>query len=106
MKNQTTTCPQCPNHCPSDALHCDRGRAFFASEKDPGTATTELGHHGPSDHAPHSTPGKNTLEGLLRICGHTLHHQEISGNLFQALSAEEQDQLKALLAKLVDSWEH
>ena len=40
------------------------------------------------------------------ICGHTLHHGEKNrAELFAGLSGSEQQKLKMLLTKLVDSWE-
>lgn len=49
--------------------------------------------------------GKNTLYGLMRRCGHKLHHGEVKKEeAFNGLSAEEQEQLKTLLTKLLASW--
>lgn len=49
----------------------------------------------------------DSLYGLLRMCGHSLHHGVIDGQspeAFAVLSPEEQEQLKTLLQKLVKSW--
>jgi len=109
--DERNNCPQCPRHCPADALSCGRGRAYFDQEND----APKQGHgHGEHDHKNrgsheehgdhHSKPGKNTVEGLLRICGHKLHHGGVDGDLCAALSEGEQKQLKELLTKLVESW--
>lgn len=42
----------------------------------------------------------------MRVCGHYLHHNGGEGEeLFAALNGAEQESLKGLLKKLVDSWE-
>ncbi len=103
-----TNCPQCPRHCPADALSCGRGRAFFGQES--GMQAYHEGHvhkdfdhpHGERGH--HAKPDLETLEGLLQACGHTLHHGRGGTVDFTALSQEEQLQLKTLLKKLFESW--
>ena len=37
----SAVCPNCPRHCPSDQLSCDRGRRYFGLE-----ASGDEGHHG------------------------------------------------------------
>lgn len=109
--NELSNCPQCSRHCPVDALSCGRGRSYFGQEngvseqgqgrdgrdhENRGSHDGYAGHHGKQD--------KSTIEGLLRICGHTLHHGGGNGDLCAALSDSEQMQLKELLTKLVESW--
>lgn len=122
-------CSQCPNHCPADDLKCGRGRNYFAQmqglepEEHPGH---EHGHeykhegaHGHGQRHGHGAgqgkerfPDKNSLYGLLRGCGHYLHHncggdmgeEEIQA-LFGVLSENEQAELKELLGKLLAGWE-
>lgn len=101
---QLTNCPQCPRHCPTDALNCGRGKAFFAGEQDTGDRPHPEHDHEHRERGPHGRPDKNTLEGLLMICGHHLHHGGTDDLSFAALSTDEQEKLKALLIKLVDSW--
>lgn len=51
---------------------------------------------------------KDSLISLLFRCGHKLHHSDKSTldpqQLFQGLSAQEQEELKTLLTKLTASW--
>ena len=102
---QLTNCPQCLRHCPADALSCGRGKAFFAGEQDIGDRSHHEHDHERREHGPHGRPDKYTLEGLLMICGHHLHHGGADDLSFAVLSANEQEELKLLLTKLVDSWE-
>lgn len=101
-----TNCNQYPNHCPADALQCGRGRHYFEQLENPGAVEASTGEsrnhrHGKSD----------DLYGLMRACGHYLHHsvgrhqEEREENLFAALGGAEQETLKGLLKKLLDSWE-
>lgn len=105
-----TNCPQCPRHCPADALSCGRGRAFFGQEST-GQADHERHEHKDFDrphphgeNGHHVKPDLETLEGLLSVCGHALHHGRGESVDFTALSQEEQLQLKTLLKKLLESW--
>ena len=103
-----TNCPQCPRHCPADALSCGRGRAFFGQESSMQEDHEEHEHRG-FDHprgerGHHGKPDLETLEGLLQACGHALHHGREESVSFTALSQEEQLQLKMLLKKLLESW--
>lgn len=119
MENEKiTNCNQCPNHCPADALQCGKGRHYFEQLENPDAAAADgeehrghgeghghrEGHHGKSD----------DLYGLMRACGHYLHHSHSGGkhqdgsernHLFAALDETEQETLKGLLKKLTDSWE-
>lgn len=57
-ENTNQSCPCCPNHCPSDALQCGKGRAYFseASETNqPGSdeRDTQNASHHHSAHARH-----------------------------------------------------
>ena len=97
-----TNCPICPNHCDIEAPKCNRGKELAEKIRagepiDPDALRVGDGHGGNRD--------ENSLEGLMRRCGHVLHHGGRSGDeLFQALSDEEQTALKALLKKLLESW--
>ena len=57
-ENTNQSCPCCPNHCPSGALQCGKGRAYFseASETNqPGSdeRDTQNASHHHSAHARH-----------------------------------------------------
>ena len=103
-------CPQCPRHCPSDALGCGRGRAFFGQKSSMQEDHEEHEYrgfdhphlHGERGH--HAKPDLENLEGLLSVCGHALHHGRRETVDFTALSLEEQLQMKTLLKKLLESW--
>lgn len=103
-----TNCPLCHNHCPIDEPNCGRGRALAEQIKsgvpvDP-DALTKQSEHG-HDRDLRGRKDRDSLEGLLRECGHTLHHGERhSEELFSALNDEEQAILKQLLQKLITSW--
>ena len=108
-----TNCPQCPKHCPVEALSCGRGRAYFGQSSENqqpeghdehSYGGYEEGRHG--EHGLHGKPNMDSLEGLLRFFGHALHHGGVEDNAFAALSADEQEQLKGLLKKLAESWNH
>lgn len=85
-------CDQCENACPVDALRCGRGRRYFGLE--------EPGHgHG------HGGPDLSGPLGLLRQCGHMLHHGGVdSGEALSALTVEEQKELERLLGLLLADW--
>lgn len=56
------------------------------------------GHHG------HGA-NPDTLYGVMRRCGHILHHGDMDKEkVFDGLTEDEQAQLKTLLTKLLDSW--
>ena len=98
-----SNCPQCPKHCPVDALSCGRGRAYFGQSVE---NQQQEGHdeHRRGEHDNHGKPNLDSLEGLLRFLGHSLHHGGVEGDAFASLSADEQEQLKGLLKKLAESW--
>lgn len=120
--NDMTNCPLCPHHCPIDSPSCERGQSLVEKLKagenvDIESLRKERGH-GEHGHGEHGERGRGehghgehkrdreSLEGLLRECGHALHHRDGSDTaMFGALSAEEQDALKSLLKKLVESWD-
>lgn len=109
--NLDQTCPCCPRGCSLSAPSCDRGK-HYAVQLAGGGAPQQHSHgehHGPHGaHGPHggAMPAPDSLEGLLRRCGHALHHGAVGqGDLFAALSPEEQASLRALLQKLTASWE-
>lgn len=85
-------CTQCDNHCPEDALQCGKGRRYFGLE--------------PAEHEGH---GHGQMPagpiGLLRQCGHMLHHGGAAGeDLLAALNEQEQQELERLLGKLLEDW--
>lgn len=80
-------CNQCENHCPVDALRCNRGRVYFGQE----TGKPQM-PAGPL--------------GLLQKCGFVLHHGEIrQDEALSALTREEQAELERLLSVLLADWE-
>ena len=100
-----TNCPQCPKHCPVEALSCGRGRAYFGQSIEAQPQEVHDDHHH-GEHGHHGKPNLDSLEGLLRFFGHALHHGSVEDDAFTALSMDEQEQLKGLLKKLADSWNH
>ena len=82
-------CDQCENACPVGALKCGRGRRRFGLE-----AETKHKHGMPDDPI-----------GLLRQCGHILHHGGLdSETALSALSQEEQTELSRMLKILLQDW--
>ena len=79
-----SNCPCCGRHCPVEHLSCPKGRRYFGKEE-------------PEGRRPEQPEDK--LVGLLRICGHVLHHTEDGGALLQGLSPEERETLEKLLEK-------
>lgn len=102
-ENTNQSCPCCPNHCPSDALQCGKGRAYFSEnseanqgrseKKDAQNDTCRFAHshheefrerHGRRNgRGPFQEPlfpGTNPLTGeeqlfeQFRACAHALHH--------------------------------
>lgn len=94
-----TNCTQCPKQCPLNALKCGKGRACAESQADgiaPDAATEvntghtyrhgkrefsgaekhmhEHGKRGGHRHGGDSFADRDNLEGLIRACGHMLHH--------------------------------
>jgi len=85
-------CNQCENACPVDALRCGRGRRHFGLEG------SEHGHG-------HGGPDLSGPLGLLRQCGHMLHHGGVdSGEALSSLTVEEQKELERLLGLLLADW--
>lgn len=87
--NTTQKCPQCENQCPREALQCGKGRRYFGIEPEEKTAP-------------------DSLLGLLRQCGHTLHHAgggREESELFQMLSEAERAELQSLLQKVMAGWQ-
>lgn len=77
-------CDQCPKRCSVDALHCNKGRAYFGLEP-------------AAPHAP---------IGLLQRCGSVLHHGGISPeNALSSLTQPEQAELERLLSTLLADWQ-
>lgn len=114
-------CPQCPRGCSEDSLSCGRGRAYFAAENGEADSSetesakgfekgSKKGRHNHKNHGGHhGKPDMNSLYGLMRFCGHTLHHGMKDDTtdpeaMFDALTPEEKEQLKTLLGKLAASW--
>lgn len=86
-----TQCPQCENHCPVDALKCGKGREFFGIEK-----------------SERNMPDPDSLLGLMRQCGHILHHsggQKEEQELFSMLDEHEKSTLQVLLQKVHKGWQ-
>lgn len=85
MNNQEF-CPQCPNHCAKDEVRCGRGRAYFNLD----------------NNSSHPQIQEQGIVGLLKQCGHILHHNpEIKDTLCNGLSKEEQQTLEQLLNKML-----
>lgn len=117
MENKKV-CTQCHNQCPVDALKCGRGKAFFGEEGKMaadrgGEGNGREGHggngHGKDGHGRGPSFNPDSLYGLMRGCGHYLHHSQGNGCpdesvLFGALDEQERDELKRLLAKVLNSW--
>ncbi len=107
-KKEAEFCQQCPNHCQVSALKCGRGRKFFG-------ISTEGEHHG--NRQEHNKEKRkvdsDSLYGLMRGCGHFLHHSSMTNEkdaismeeqLFSCLNGNEQKLLKELLTKLQKNW--
>lgn len=106
-----TNCPLCHNHCPIEDPNCGRGKTLAEQLKsgesiDPDAMMRKPEHGEGHGHGGHHAPkDRSSLEGLLRECGHVLHHGGNRGEeLFSSLTEEEQETLKALLQKLTQSW--
>ena len=91
-------CPQCENQCPVSDLGCGRGRRYFGVN-DEGNDRPEGRHE---HHGSHRGEPVEGAIGLLRQCGHMLHHGGAA--TLDALTAQEQAALEALLQKLVADW--
>lgn len=108
------TCNQCNNQCPVDALKCGRGKAFFGEEGEMAKGHGREGHgregHGREGHGGGASFASDSLYGLMRGCGHYLHHNQGNNGgtdeseLFRVLDEAEKKELKRLLAKVLDSW--
>lgn len=86
-------CNQCENACPVDALRCGRGRRYFGLEE------KEHGHR-------HGEPELTGPLGLLRQCGHMLHHGGgDSEDALAALTMDERKELERLLSLLLADWQ-
>ena len=104
-----TNCPLRPNHCSIDSPRCGRGKELAEKLKSGEPidldALRKEHDHGEHGHGGHGPRDRESLEGLLCECGHVLHHGNKSGKeLFAALSAAEEETMKGLLRKLVESW--
>jgi hypothetical protein len=91
-------CDQCPNHCKATELKCGRGHAYFERLKNGETPF-------------HS---ENPLAEVLVRCGELVkykgermqQHGDDIGMLFEdGLTAQEREQLLALLQKQYDFWQ-
>lgn len=89
MERNQEYCPQCPNHCHKSQLRCGRGRSYFGLEGD----------------GQHERKTLTGVAGLLRQCGHLLHHNEELTNevLCEGLTQEEQKTLEGLLNKILSN---
>lgn len=121
MENKDV-CTQCPNHCPITDLRCPRGRAALGGQSD---QMEEHGGHG--SHGRHGGPhgrrgphghgeeagrhhgghpmnlNPDSLEGLMSMCGHHLHHRGRRGgqNGILALLAEKESMDQKELQQLL-----
>lgn len=104
MQENTNQCPICPRGCDLSSPRCGRGEEFARTGRRP-----EGGGH---DHHPGRLHFENREQQLVMKY---LHHavgaadrggitQEMAGEMFSVLSAEETVQLAALLEKLSDHW--
>lgn len=92
-----SNCNQCPNACPSDALKCGRGKAYFRRLE---SGETEF-------------QSEDALVMLLYKCGQVAGHKSKmlrqhgaeERNMFRCLSDTETEQLESLLRRLNDGWE-
>lgn len=84
-------CDQCENQCAVDDLKCGKGRKRFGLAPEGGPDQGRGGADGPV--------------GLLRQCGHILHHGGVSGeDLLSALTEQDQAELTRLLGALLADW--
>ncbi len=83
----------CGNHCPPDALNCEKGVKYFAS----------IGIEGKKKERK-TVDQMGTIEELLKSAGHKLHHGQ-GNKSYDVLNEQEQEQLFDLLKKLLKSWE-
>ena len=85
---ELTHCPNCPRHCPKEALSCERGIRFFESES--------------------KNPLVLALSKASAIAEHKSQmmraHGKDEGTMFSVLTEEEQKELSSLLDKLLDQW--
>lgn len=100
------TCPNCGRHCPENDLHCARGVAYFEKNESSSNDMNkdQHGRHDHHGHHQHHNIDEMDTIGLLRSCGHQLHHG-LSDASLEALSKEEQETLNQLLRKLLKSWQ-
>lgn len=91
MNKNEKFCPQCPNHCPVESLSCGRGRAYFGVDD--------------SHSSSHKNFDEQSIAGLLRQCGHMLHHNQniTNDDICKHLTNEEQNILKGLLKKILSN---
>ena len=99
MENKLpANCNQCPNGCPADDLHCNKGKAYFERLKNGEEAVL--------------LPSDNPLVKLLTACAKVAGHKSVKmrehgadeSSMFKCLSDEEQAQLQSLLSKLQKTW--
>ena len=84
-------CDHCENHCPASNPGCGYGRKRFGLKPENG--------HG----KPHGGLPEGPL-GLLRQCGHFLHHGSVGEDALAPLTEQEQQQLERMLTTLLDAW--
>mgnify|MGYP003542729380 FL=1 len=116
---ELTHCPNCPRHCPKEALSCERGIRFFDQDEpgDSGFGRGKDHHHG--HHAEHhgsprffESESKNPLVLALSKASAIAEHKsqmmrahgKDEGTMFSVLTEEEQKELSSLLDKLLDQW--
>lgn len=104
-KQNPSVCPGCSRHCPKDGLRCKRGRAYFEKTEKAEKKKAEA-----------SVPGRRKWEKLVgegsalrplflfsRQAKKALRGGLSEASLLAPLSADEQQQLARLLARLNDA---
>lgn len=96
---QVKQCNQCKNACPLDKVKCPTGeefRDFVNKGGNPEEFVSEKKHgHGRPEGMP------DDVDGLLRACGHMLHHGGGDIDVCRNLTEDEQKQLKVILKKIL-----
>lgn len=109
---ELNNCPNCPKHCPKEALSCDRGRRFFDIETSGDSG--KVHHHGEHKggigffECESKNPLVQTLAKASAIAEHKSQMMRLHGKdentMFDVLTEDEQRELSTLLNKLLDEW--
>lgn len=105
------TCPNCDRHCPVENLRCGRGREYFGVSEPSDDNRREHRHpihEGRSGyehrHGHEQRENEPKAIGLLRRCGHLLHHgMGDPSALVDSLTDRELDTLERLLEKCLNN---